>query len=346
MPLTRKRFLGLAGRGALGAAAYTTFGFFERTEAGEAVAGKPCAGMEVSKKRFLYRGNAVGIGGRIIDPPLGEIPAQAATSLPPDGGNAEARVEGYGFHGIVYVNSAFSVIRGNPDLKTVLGRCDKVFRTVTTATVNGLDVDGVVRADSIVASLESEQPEDETSLKMLTVGYFTNLRIKGYSVNPQPHSHLLTAAKKSEIDSCLDHLYDPYDPVNEYDPFDPRFDQANPKRESPPKPTSIGYSKTRSPRRGSYVCSIFDDQSIANDVAKIPGSAGVKALPGGHIRVRDFGDIYLGEFIVEGGEKDDDKKPDEYVPESRRLTMLRIVLASPPTGNLNFASVEGDGRPH
>ena len=288
MPLTRKRFLGLAGRGALGAAAYTTFGFLDRAEASS-----DCpAGTRTSTKRFLYRGSAVGFGGRITDPPLGVIPAQAATTLPPDGGNAEARVDGYGFHGIVYVNSAYSLVRGNPDLKG----CRPVFRTVATATVNGLDVDGVVRADTIVASLESEQPEAGGELDMLPVGYFANLRIRGFAIDLRPHADLLKMRKKSEIDAYRE------------------------KNREGIYVTALGGSQ--------YVCSIFDDASVA---AAIKGIPGVTALPGGRIHVDDFGDIAFGEFFVSA--------------DARRLTMMRIELASPPTGTMDFASVEGDGSP-
>jgi len=172
--------------------------------------------------------------------------------------------------------------------------------------VNGLDVDGVVRADTIVASLESEQPEEGAELEMLPVGYFANLRIRGYAIDPRPHGDLLKASRKSEIDRCLDHLFDPNDSYNVQG-----------------KATPIGRSRPK------YLCSIFDDASIATAVnGIIPGA---RAFPGGRIHVDDLGDVYLGEFFVTG--------------EARRLTMLRIELASPPTGTMDFASVEGDGSP-
>ena len=244
-----------------------------------------------AQERFLYRASGVGVGGRITDPPHGDIPAQAATSIPPDGGRAEARVEGYNFEGILDVAQAYTVITGNPGVK----EGQPINRTVTTATVEGLNVRGVVTANTVVAQLVSEQPAGKHDLKMRPVGHFTNLRIKGILIDPTPHAHLLLSEMKSDIDKFVRQIVVTL-------------------------PTPI-------PTR--YLCSIFEDQSIAAQVnGKIPGA---EAFPGGQIHVDDFGDIYLGEFLVD--------------PDFRRLTMLRIVLASPPSGRVSFCSVEGDGSP-
>jgi hypothetical protein len=319
MSLTRKRFLGLAGRGALGAAAYSTFGFLDRCES--ATTG-PCATKKPqATKRFLYRGSAVGVGGRISDPPLGEIPSQAATTLPIDGGTAEARVQGYGFHGIVSIDSAHSVIRGNPDLKTMGIDCADVFRTVTTSTVNGLDIDGVVRADSMAAVLESEQPDGGGQLNMVPVGYFNNLRIRGFKIEPKLHTHLLEFPTMDEVwKNCYGHLYDPG--RNDYDPYDSS-------QREPPKP--VPAERTRLSSGGYQVaCSIFEDDDLAAQIKPL-NKYGIWYSHGGKIWIRDFGKLYLGEFFINA--------------DARRLTLLRVELNSPPSGEIAFASVEGDGRP-
>jgi hypothetical protein len=305
MPLTRKRFLDLAGRGALGAAAYSTLGFLGRAEAGGALNESCPPGTRPSDKRFIYRGSAVCVGGRITDPPHGEIPAQAATTLPPDGGYAEGLARDFNFHGIVAFTSARGLVRGNPDLKM----CRPVFRTVATATVYGLDVDGVVTADTVVASLESEQPEDGVKLDMRPVSSFANLRLRGHQIALEPDPDLIALGTYPEICEYL----------------------RRPRRPHAPMP---GHSESR------YSYSIFDDDSIAAAVNAIEVGKGTNRRVttrsadhtlGGHIHVDDFGDIYLGELFVD--------------PEFRRLTTLRIVLGSPPSGVVDLASVEGDGRP-
>jgi hypothetical protein len=193
------------------------------------------------------------------------------------------------------------VITGNPGLKD--GKPSH--RTATTTTVLGLNVEDVVTADSVLAQLVSEQPAGLPELQMRPLGRFTNLQIKGVQIDPKFHEHLIGAESKSQIDKCLEHLYNPYD-----------------KNNAEGKKTPLGSPLPR------YLFSIFEDESIAEQVKKIPGA---RAFPGGRIRLDGFGNIYLGEFLVDA--------------ESRRLTMLRIVLGSPPSGPLNFCAVEGNGSP-
>jgi len=327
MPLTRKRFLGLAGRGALGAAAYTTFGCFDRSDAGAPPDGKACPpGTKVSELPFNYRGKAVGVRGEITDPLPGKSPDQkpekisdqAVVTLDQKGGHGEARVVDFRVQGIAYVNEAHSLVTGNPDLRIDPRdptQCQRVFRTVVTATVSGLEVDGVVRADTIVANLESEQPETkDIELEMLPVGYFANLRIRGYLVDlryPADYLETLrTKRKKSEIDRGIG------DEVRKIESEMGAEDGSVCGKHAYPR--GLGEKE--------YVCSIFSDRSIRAAVKGIPG---VSACRGGRIHVDNLGDIYLGQFSVEA--------------DLRKLTMLRVELASPPTGRLEFASVEGDG---
>jgi hypothetical protein len=190
-----------------------------------------------------------------------------------------------------------------------------VYRTVVTATVRGVDVDGVVRADSIVASLESEQPEEgDRELDMKPVGYFTNLRIRNYPIVLNPADHLKTlldSGKKSEIDKKLS--------------AEVKVVESEAARE----PYTCGHEY---PALGgsSYVCSIFSDKAIRAAVRGIPG---VTACKGGRIHVDDLGDVYLGRLVVT-------QTKDE---ELRELTMLRVVLNSPPKGEADICGVVGDG---
>jgi len=323
MPLTRKRFLGLAGRGALGAAACSTFGFLDRAEAALGSDGKPCE-RKPPHLPFRYRGAAVGVRGEITDPPHGRIPEQAAITLDERGGYKSTTLDdGFDFKGIVYVNAAYGLVTGNPDLKS----CEPVFRTVVTSAVNGLDVDGVLRATSIVANLESQQPEkrgtaqekEPWELVMVPVGYFDNLRIRGHRIGdlgPGDHLRSLAKAKKSEIDRDI---------VREVRETDQMMAREATEGDHGCR---LGHVYHEGLGGEKYYCSIFSDKSIKTAVKGIPG---LTACKGGRIHVDDLGDIYLGRLFV----------ADDY----RQLTMLRIEFNSPPTGWTDCASVEGDGKP-
>jgi hypothetical protein len=329
MPLTRKRFLGLAGRGALGAAAYSTFGFLDRAEAGSGADGTPCPPeAKPPHLPFKYNGKAVGVRGMITDPPHGTIPPQAVVELDKAGGHKKAvMADGFDFKGILYVNDAYSLVTGNPDLKD----CKPVFRTVVTSVVNGVDVDGVVRATSIVASLESQQPEKRVTdtdfckknpkncpLEMLAVGYFDNLTIRGYPVKLGPADYL-KSVRLATRDEFASGIATEVKQINELMSKEGTKDDHS--RLGHAYPEGLCGSE-KNP------CSIFSDISIKKAVAGIPG---VTACTGGRIHVADLGDVILGRLVVE--------------EDSRHLTMLRIEFNSPPSGWADMADVVGDGSP-
>jgi hypothetical protein len=243
--------------------------------------------------------------------------------LEPGGGHAEKRLPEVKFPGIVYVSEATGLVTGNADYKkvsrtatgAVAKSCIGVYRTVVTATVRGVDVDGVVRADAIVASLESNQPElGDRELDMRPVGCFTNLRIGHYPIVLNPADHLKALrdfGKKSEIDAKLD------------------AEVKGIEKETAREPYTCGHAY---PTLGGsrYVCSIFSDKAIRAAVKDIPG---VTACKGGRLHVDDLGDVYLGRLVItRTGEE-----------ELRELTMLRVELNSPPEGEADICGVVGDG---
>jgi hypothetical protein len=329
MPLTRKRFLGIAGRGALGTAAYVVLGCPDGSANGPAEDDCP----DLPSKPFKYKGSAFAMRGKIDMPLPGRDQAPPAkfdfplVELKPDGGHDEKRLAEVKFPGIVYISEATGLVTGNVDFKKApraatgaaagasAKSCIGVYRTVVTATVRSVDVDGVLRADAIVASLESNQPElGDRELDMRPVGYFTNLRIKHHPIVLHPADHLKALqdfGKKSEIDKKLDAE------VKEIE------------KETAREPYTCGHAY---PTLGgsSYVCSIFSDKAIRAAVKGIPGVTACKA---GRIHVDDLGDVYLGRLVVT-------QTKDE---ELRELTMLRVVLNSPPKGEADICGVVGDG---
>ena len=334
MPVTRKRFLELAGMGALGAAASPAFGLFDAAAGAPESPSSPC---ELPKGGFLYRGRAVAISGRTLE--HGRLSEQAVAVLDPDsGGHHEGRVEGFAFHGVVYVDTAYSLVTGNKDCATdPKARAKKgVFRSTVTSRVNGIDIDGVVRADTIVANLESVQPPVHGGeLEMLPVGYFTNLRLRGYPIElqhparkPDPGARgaqtgdylptLATLKTWRELEAALPKELSEVEKETE---ADAAADKGAPRCSDP----SHAY---RQPTGKRYETSIFSDRALRRAAKDIPG---VTTCRGGLLHVEDLGDVQLGRYVVE--------------PELRTLTMLRVVLKSPPSGEIMAASVQGDGRP-
>lgn len=335
MPLTRKRFLGFAGRGAIGAATYSTFGFLDRMVAASGSAGEPCTPPPTGK--FAYKGRAVAVSGHIKE--YGKVSEQAVAVLDAEnGGHHEARVEGFAFHGVAFVDSAYSLVTGNPDCRTdpASPASKPVFRTTVSSTVTGLDVDAVVRADMIVANLESQQPPvPGGELDMLPIGYFTNLRIRNHRIDLHPPGLRREglsgeAAREAERGDYLATLMT----IGTWSKIDKPL-QAEVAEHARPDPSTANARRCQVAEHGypqlggaSYQASIFSDRSILRAVKDVPG---VTACRGGLIHVADLGDIYLGTYVVE--------------KDLRTLTMLRVVLKSPPSGEMSFASVQGDGRP-
>jgi hypothetical protein len=330
MPLTRKRFLEIAGGSVLGTAAYVAFGCPNGSANGQS-GGKKCP---VPTTRYRYNGRAVGIRGEITDPkpkaPLTEQPVVELDSAK-DAQHDERRVEGVGYEGVFYVGEAYSLVSGNPDSK---GCSLPVFRTLVTSTVRGLDVDGVIRADSIVANLESQQPEVippphdllKFDLDMLPVGYFDDLRIRDRLIELGRDAYLASLQQhgtRKKIDPAIK------DEVAQ-------IEQEMARERQPGDNVCTDPSHTYARGVGTtpnYKCSIFSEKGIKKAFSGVPG---VKVCKGGLIHIADLGDLYLGRFEVE---------KDEKGKELRTLTMLRVELNSPPSGWLEFGSVRGDGSP-
>jgi hypothetical protein len=217
--------------------------------------------------RFFYRASAAALGGQITRPFTELLEVQAASFLPPNGGYGSARVENYRFRELASMRAGWTQVAGS----THRDREGKeAHATLVTAVVEGLNIQNIVTADSVVARLTSEHPRKDShpadELSMLPLGsYFVNLRIAGTPVTLTPHDELLKedAATRSQMEKkCRKHLFDP--------------DTA---QDSPAL------------AKGPLRFSAFQLQPTA-----IPGARMQK--PGCRIDIPDFGSIYLGELVV------------------------------------------------
>lgn len=150
------------------------------------------------EKRFLYHGGVLACGGRITRPYCETLEAQAASVLPVVGGYGSARVENFRYRDLISFQTASSTVCGNESDRD--GR--RVYNTLTTVTIEGLDIRGMVTADRVVARLVSEKSDDGEEIPMLPVGsYFTNLRIVGVPVEHTPYEELFRCETVSKLAS-------------------------------------------------------------------------------------------------------------------------------------------------
>ena len=145
------------------------------------------AGPLEKKTHFRYKARAAGLLGHLDLPKRHELEPQAAVELPPDGGYVAKRVDDFRLDHIVSFEAAHASVTGAYDPE------DNAFFTVVTATVEDLDILGVIRADRIVARLTSKasyvdpsQPSVEPSF--VPIGsHIDGLVIAGHPVKVKLH---------------------------------------------------------------------------------------------------------------------------------------------------------------
>jgi hypothetical protein len=137
--------------------------------------------------RFLYKAHAVGASGHFTKPHAEFLEGQAHTALPTGGGKASARVENFNHRDIVSFQSASTQAIGTYD------PLSGSWNTLVTATVEGLNIQGVVTADRIVARLASHHYAYQREASILTLGsHIVNLKVAGQLVHLVPDSQVLS----------------------------------------------------------------------------------------------------------------------------------------------------------
>jgi hypothetical protein len=129
-------------------------------------------------QRFLYRAHAVGLAATFQKPYVESIPALASTALAITGGVAVAREEYFKYREILSFCSAETHLVGNA------GSEPGVHTTLTTTTIEGLNIMNVLMADRIVLRMSSRHFMDDTEASLTFVGsHIENLRIGGHPVD-------------------------------------------------------------------------------------------------------------------------------------------------------------------
>lgn len=264
--------------------------------------------------RFLYHASALALGGQIRRPWDEPLESQAATVLPTEGGAGRAEVRDFEYRGLISLRRATSTVMGNESRRD--GR--RVFNTLATTVLEGLDIAGIVTAERIVARLVSEKVEGGDEIPIQPVGsYFEGLRIAGTPVDPKPWNPVYDSASLEALHSA-----------QRGGPVDAEGNELRlPPDLSPRKPAGGGAPSHFEDHQ--IVTSLFQRPSVLPAGCRTDAKLEEGQIPPWAIHVPGFGTVYLGELLIS-----------RY---SRRLNMLRIEMGSPVEGSLVGGGTEGNG---
>jgi hypothetical protein len=126
-----------------------------------------------------YHASATVISGHLNLPLKQEIRPQGHAELHPKGGYLSQRVENYSVEEVISIRSAYTQVTGNRSTKEGQG-----WTTLTTTTIEGLNVLEIVTADRIVGQIITEHPLKGYVPSISFLGtHFENLRIAGHKVD-------------------------------------------------------------------------------------------------------------------------------------------------------------------
>jgi len=251
-----------------------------------------------SSKVYHYNAQGHGLSARFERPVQHLIEVQAASSLPTTGGHGNSRVDNFQFQEFVSFKAAYSHVSGSQK------REDGTYTTLTTATVEGLNILDVVTADRIVARLASQHPTEDDEAHIVVLGSkFENLQIAGCSVDVE-----------------LDHDF--FLPLDTFEALRKELASNADFRKSAKDPYRTGHTQKVPPDpQGVFLCSLVKDMKTTCPGVKRQGHAFV---------VPQFGKVFLAEMLAKRG--------------TRTLTMLRVEMGSPVSGTavVGEAAINGD----
>jgi hypothetical protein len=277
--------------------------------------------MKVSvKPAFYYHANANAIGGVLKQPLERIVSTPGSVSLAQAGGFGTSRVDRFDLEGLVSFEMARVTVSGTES------KGDGGWRTVSTATVEGLNVLSVVTADRIVSQVSVMHFYDRRPAEVSFNGtQFVNLRVNHTNVDPKLDFELLSRSRDS---------LDPQSRNDSLQTAIPRFSTLieGAKRQYQEGATSRkSFAETCGARfvttdpeselkeKGTALCSLVNGVTIDRP-----------ALASGHrIFLPDFGSIFLGELRV------------NYF--SAQLTMLRLEMGCIADGDLSVGSAYSNG---
>jgi hypothetical protein len=264
---------------------------------------------ETVQRTYIFNGHGHALSGHITHPFDHQIEVQAGMSLPTTGGIGHARVENFRFREYVSFSTAYTYVAGSR-------RGRDTYTTLVTSVVENLNILDVVTADRVVARLASHHFVKEEGEKQ-------NERPE----EKEPQITLLgSKIENLKISGCPVHLEfddDVLVHLKSFETLKKKFDGNEGFRKMAADPFVRTQPKVPVDPCGVFLCSLVKDVKI-----NCPGVS-----PVGHaLDVPEFGRVYIGEVIAENSK--------------RTVTMLRIALGCPVSGNITIVQAISNGRPY
>ena len=276
------------------------------------------------KRRFIFHGHAVAVGGRIVRPEDVILDPKCASALAVTGGRTSSNLKATRFGKYVRFASAATLAEGVFDKPKQIeamrkkSGCEEELTSKTTvrAEVEGLVVgaDSLLKVKRLRASLIAKSPAAADAETAIKLGNDTT--IDGITVG----EHTLVV----ELDKGLFQEHDTYSKLKraaEDSAFAEQHAVALLTRATAVagQPRGKGLIEVRGTCHGTIVKSIrwrgkpYPESTIDENKVHIP----------------NFGWIYFGEILIRN--------------DSRRLTMMRLELGSPAGGDCGAGDVQDNG---
>jgi hypothetical protein len=276
------------------------------------------------RRRFIFRGNAAAIGGRIVRPVDLMLESSTASSLTVVGGRSRAEVGATRFGDLVSFGAASTSAEGVFD--DVQRQVELTYHRVTedalttathvTADVKGfsVNIDPGFTVKRVHAALRSTSP---TGSGEPAIAVTNDTVIEGAAIGGPPLIIELCTPVFQRYDTRSKLLAAADNPDFVKESADCLFMRASMGGTPPPATARLLHSS------GTTYATIVKSIRWAGD----PHPAA--QIEHHSIIVRDFGRIFFGELLV--------------TDQSRRLTMLRFELGSPVGGSAACAEVDSNG---
>jgi hypothetical protein len=262
-----------------------------------------------------FKASAYGAAGVITTPFKEVIETQAPTTLASFGGFGSARREKFQHRDILRFDSAFTMVTGS---QTHLDGNEPTYSTLAKATIDGLDIMGMVTADRVVAHLVSTFiPSRHVQPAVKLIGsHFVNLKIAGipvkihYNLGPLDRYHHYDTLKAAyTTDKAVRNLFGD-------DHLRHRFAEA---------PAEVK-AFLNPPPEDENKMPHFEEVAAASIVKKIVPEDDAFETWGHVTYIEGFGVIRLGEVLI--SEK------------TRQLSMIQVRLGCPVEGDSSVGVVD------
>jgi hypothetical protein len=271
------------------------------------------------RRRFVFRGNAAGFGGRIVRPNDVILQSTGGSCLPVTGGRSAWSENNVDLADFVRLRSSSTSAEGRLDdtkkaIELSHGRGEEGTLTTTTrvrAEVRDLTVGAkpfpLLKVNSVRATLTATSPSDgyEPSIKLHDDTAFDDISINGHQLDVEIEK---TIFQRHDTHTALLKAADDPGWVKEHGHH---FYMNTPARGGLVR--GSGYILGTIVKRIKWRDRPFDGAEIDEN----------------SLIVKDFGTIFFGEILINAS--------------ARRLTMLRLKLGSPTGGDAVFVEVDTNG---